>query len=67
MHPKQIQTQGVCHNAEARKAHRRRTEHRVQLPAEQRDPYARSQRNTDDIVNEGPEQILVNVPEGRTA
>ena len=48
----QVQAQGVRHDAEARKAHRRRTEHRVQLPAEQRDPYARSQRNTDDIVNE---------------
>ena len=63
----QVQAQGVRHDAEARKAHRRRAEHRVHLPAEQVDPCTGGKRDADDIVEKCPEQILVDIAQRSAA
>lgn len=61
MHLEEIQAQGVGNHAEAGKAHGCGTEHGVQGQVEQRNPHTGSQRDTDDIVNKGPEQVLMDV------
>ena len=63
----EVQPQRVRDHAEARQAHRRRAEHRVQRPAEQGDVQPRRQGDADHIVEEGPEQVLVDVSERRAA
>ncbi len=63
----EIEPQRVCHNAEARKTHCERAKHRLQRPAEDRDPYARGERDADDIIDERPEKILTNVAQRRAA
>ena len=61
MNLKQIQTKGIGDNAETGKTHRSGSEHRVQSPAEDRDPYTGCQRNTDNIIEKCPEEILVDI------
>ena len=61
-----IQPQSVGHHAEARKAHCRRAVHRVQRYARP-DERARRKRNADDVIDERPEQIFVNIPQSRAA
>ena len=63
----QVQAQGIGNHAEAGKAHCRSPEHRVKLPAESADPHAGRQRDPDDVVNERPEKILVDVCESCAA
>ena len=63
----EIETQRVRYDAEARKTHRERAEHRLKRPAENRDPYARGERDADDIIDERPEKILTNVAQRRAA
>ena len=53
----EVQAQGVHANGEAGYAHGRRPHHGVHLIAEQ----PGCQRDADDIVEEGPEQVFVNV------
>ena len=66
VHIEQIQTQGIAHHAEAGKAHGGGTEHRVQGQAEG-DEHTGRQRDADDVVDEGPEQIFVDVAQGNAA
>ena len=67
VHPEQIQPQCIRDDAEAREAHRRRAEHRIQLPSKDRIPNTCCERNTDDVVNKCPKQVLVDVAQGRPA
>ena len=62
----QIQPQRVRHHAEAGQAHRGRAVHRVQRQP-QPDEHARCQRNADDVIDEGPEQVLMDVAQRRAA
>ena len=57
----QAQPQGVQHDADARQAHRRRADHRRELHAEGGVEYARRERNADDVVEERPEEVLLDV------
>ena len=66
-HVEKVQPEGVGHYAEAGQAHGRRSEHRIQLPSQQRIPHSRGQRNSDHIIDKGPEQVLMNIPQGRSA
>ena len=62
----QVQSQGVAHDAEAGQAHGSSTEHGIQRQAEGDEQTSR-QRDADDIVDERPEQVLVDVPQGGAA
>ena len=64
---KQVQTKGICNDAEAGEAHCCSAKHRVECPAENRDPDTGSERNTDDIVEKCPEKIFVDIFQGSTA
>ena len=64
---KQVQTKGIGDNAEAGKTHCGGTEHRIQCPSENRDPYTGSQWNADHIVEKCPEKIFVDIFQGCTA
>ena len=61
-----VQTQRVGYHAEAGQTHGRRAEHGVQRQA-QRDKDPCRQRNADGVIEESPEQIFVNVPQGGPA
>ena len=61
-HVEQVQPQGVGHHTEAAQAHRRRAEHGVQGQAEG-DEQTGSQGNPHAVVEESPEQVLVDVPQ----
>ena len=63
--PDQIQPQGVGNDAKARKAHCRRAEHGVELPAEKRYENACRQRNTYYIIDKSPKQILTDISQRR--
>ena len=65
MRVEQVQPQSIADDTEAAQAHRGGAEHRTQRPPEERDPHARGERDADDIVDERPEQVLVDIPEGR--
>ena len=67
VHAEQIKTQRIAHDADTREAHCRRTEHRVHRDAEEMQVGARRRRHQEHIVDECPEEILQNVPIGRTA
>ena len=62
----QVQPQGIAHNTEAGKAHGRSPEHGVQGQAEG-DEHTGSQRDADDVVDERPEQVFVDVAQGGAA
>ena len=62
----QVQPQSVADDAEARQAHGGRAEHRVQRQTE-RDEHTSGQRDADDIINERPEQVFVDVAQGCAA
>ena len=66
MHVEQVQAQGVAYHAEAGKAHGSSTEHGVQRQAEG-DEHACGQRDADDVVDERPEQVFVDVAQGSAA
>ena len=66
VHVEQVQAQGVAYHAEAGKAHGSSTEHGVQRQAEG-DEHACGQRDADDVVDERPEQVFVDVAQGSTA
>ena len=57
LHFKQIQSQRIHADREARQTHGRSADHRVHLPGKQ----SRRQGDTDCIIEECPEQILVDV------
>ena len=61
VHVEEVQPERVGDDAETGEAHGRRAEHGVQLPAEELDEHARRQRDADHIVDERPEQVLVDV------
>ena len=63
----EVQAEGVADHAEAGQAHRRRAEHGIHLPAEQMNERAGGQRDADNVVDERPEQILMNVGQSRAA
>ena len=60
MHLHKVQPKRVRHDADRRKAHRCRAVHRVQRQA-QPDVAARRKRDADGVIEERPEQILVDV------
>ena len=62
----QIQAQRVADDTEAGQAHRGGAEHGVQRQAEG-DEHTGGQRDANDVVDEGPEQILVDVAQGGAA
>ena len=61
---KGVQPQGIGHNANAGKAHGSRGDHRVQRDTNAGED-ARGQRDTDSVVEERPEQVLVDVAHHR--
>ena len=67
MNLKQVQSQRVGNYTEAGKAHGSSAEHRVQGPAEKRNPDTGCQRNTNYIVEERPKEILVDVAKSSAA
>ena len=62
----QVQPQGIAHDTEAGKAHGRSPEHGVQGQAEG-DEHTGGQRDADDVVDERPEQVFVDVAQGGAA
>ena len=69
MHPEQVQAQGVETDRHGREAHRNRADDGLELkvPAKELLVQADCQRNADDVVEEGPEQVLPDVPDGGAA
>ena len=63
---KQVQSQGVAHHAEAGKAHGSCTEHGVQRQP-QGNEHTGCQRNADDVIDERPEQVFMDVTQGSAA
>ena len=63
---KQVQPQSVAHHAEAGKAHGSCAEHGVQRQP-QGDKHTGCQRDADDVVDERPEQVFVDVAQGSAA
>ena len=61
---KGVQPQGICDDADAGQAHGRGGDHRVQRDAEARE-HARRQRDADGVVEERPEQVLMDVAHHR--
>ena len=55
------QAQGIQHDADARQAHRRRPDHGRELDAERGVEHARRERDADDVVEERPEEVLLDV------
>ena len=64
--PNQIQTESIGDNAEAGQAHGSCPEHRVQRQP-QGDEHPSSQGDANGVIEEGPEQVLVDVPQGSPA
>ena len=63
---KQVQTKGIGDNAEAGQAHGSCSEHRVQRQS-QGDEHPSSQGDANGVIEEGPEQVLVDVPQSSPA
>ena len=63
MYVQQIQPQGIGHHAEAAEAHGRCGYHGTEAYAQARQS-PRRHRDADAVIEEGPEQILVDVPQG---
>ena len=61
MYLKEIQSQCIGYHTETGKAHGSCTKHGVQCPSENRNPYTGCQWNTDHIVEECPEKILMDI------
>ena len=57
----EIQPQSVGNHAETRQTHGRGAEHGIHLPSQKGNPRAGRQRNADNVVEKGPEQIFMNV------
>ena len=55
------QAQRIAYDAYARQAHGRGAEHRRELPSGEREEHARRQRNADAVVEQRPEQVLLDV------
>ena len=62
---KELEPQGVCDNAHRAEAHGGSGEHGVELESEGDKQHARSQRDADGVIEEGPEQILLDVADYR--
>ena len=60
VHIEEIQPQGIRYDRYAGKAHCRSADHRVHLVPVQ----TSSQRDADQVVEECPEQVLVDIPDG---
>ena len=67
MYLTEVETQRIHTYGEARQAHRRRADHRAHLKPKSQQCTVETgrQRDTDDIIEERPEQILMNIPERR--
>ena len=61
----EVEPQGVQHDADAREAHGRRADHRRKLDAEGWIQHASRDGDADDVVDERPEKIFLDVPEHR--
>ena len=59
------QTQGIGYHEYRTKAHSKSADHGVQLPCKGKIEYACRHRNTDDVVDKRPEQILLDVADNR--
>ena len=62
---KELEPQGIGDNAHRAEAHGGSGEHGVELESEGDKQHARSQRDADGVVEEGPEQILLDVADHR--
>ena len=62
VHLEEVQAQGVRHDAEGAEAHRSRAQHRVERQARP-NKAARGDGDADGVIEEGPEQVLVDVPQ----
>ena len=56
-----IQTKRIRHHAETGETHSSGAKHRIELPAQKREPDSRRQRNADYIVNKRPEKIFMDI------
>ena len=63
----EIQPKSVRYDTEARKAHCRRCEHGVKLPAKKLNIDTCGKRDTNNIIDKRPEQILMNVAQDGSA
>ena len=63
MQIKEIETQGIHTDGEAGQAHRSSTHHRIDLQRGQ----SGSHRDQDEVVEEGPEEILMDGAQSRSA
>ena len=61
------QTQRIPNYENRAKTHRSRCKHRIQFPSEKRIEHTCCNRNSNYIINKCPEEILPNIPNGRTA
>lgn len=64
---KELEPQGIGDNAHRAEAHGGSGEHGIELESEGDKQHARSQRDADGVVEEGPEQILLDVADHGTA
>ena len=55
-----VEAQGVCNDAEARKAHCRRADHRVERKA-YRNQHSRCYRYADAVIEERPEKVFLDI------
>ena len=67
MHLAEVETQRIHAYSEARQAHRRRADHRAHLESESQHSRVEAgrQRDADHVIEEGPEQVLMDVPQRR--
>ena len=64
---KEVESQRIGDDKEARYTHGGGAEHRVHFPAAERDKQTSRQRNADDVVAERPEKVFADVLQGRAS